>query len=49
MHCTSPGVMAQESAYFASLFRAAIFTINGNRLILADENSTTILSYSKES
>jgi heat shock protein HslJ len=49
MYCTSPGVMQQESTYLTSLSRAAVFTITGDRLILADANSATILSFTKES
>lgn len=49
MHCTRPGMMAQESAYLASLTRAETFTISGERLVLSDGNGTTILSFKKES
>ena len=48
MYCTGPGVMQQESTYLTSLSRAAVFTITGDRLILADANSATILSFTKE-
>ena len=49
MHCTGPGVMQQESAFLESLGKAAAFTITGNRLILADANGTTLLTFVKES
>ena len=49
MYCTSPGVMQQESTYLASLSRASTFTINGDRLSLADAKGTTLLSFAKES
>jgi heat shock protein HslJ len=49
MHCSSPGVMPQESTYLASLSRATTFTITGDRLSLADEEGTTLLSFTRES
>jgi heat shock protein HslJ len=49
MHCTGPGIMQQESTCLESLGKAAAFTITGNRLILADANGTTLLSFVKES
>jgi heat shock protein HslJ len=48
MYCASPGVMQQESNYLVSLNSATTFTINGDRLILADANGTTLLSFTKE-
>ena len=48
MYCTSNGVMQQESAYLASLGRAATFTITGDRLSLADAKGATLLSFTKE-
>jgi heat shock protein HslJ len=49
MYCQGTGIMQQESTYLASLGRTAGFTINGNRLSLADANGTTLLSFTKES
>ena len=49
MYCTGPGVMQQESTYLASLSRASTFTINGDRLSLADAKGTILLSFAKES
>jgi heat shock protein HslJ len=45
MYCTGPGIMQQESSYLASLSRTSTFTINGNRLSLADAKGTTLLSF----
>jgi hypothetical protein len=41
--------MQQETAYLASLSRAAAFTITGDRLSLADASGATILSFTKGS
>jgi heat shock protein HslJ len=48
MYCTIPGVMQQESTYLASLSNATTFTINADRLSLADAKGTTLLSFTKE-
>jgi heat shock protein HslJ len=49
MHCTSPGVMQQESTYLASIRSTTMFTITGDRLSLAGANGTTLLSFTRES
>ena len=45
MACQGEGIMQQESRYLASLNSAAGFTISGNRLTLADEKGTPLLSF----
>jgi heat shock protein HslJ len=47
MYCNSPGVMQQESTYFALLNQTKTFTIKSDRLSLADAKGTTILSFAK--
>ncbi|MFA5267693.1 MAG: META domain-containing protein [Methanoregula sp.] len=47
MYCTAPGVMEQESAYLATLSRAASVTTVNDRLTFADAKGTTILSFTK--
>jgi heat shock protein HslJ len=49
MYCSGPGVMQQESAYLASLSRTATFTINGDRLTLADAKGMPLLSFTRKS
>jgi heat shock protein HslJ len=48
MACQGEDIMQQESTYLASLNSAAGFTISGNRLKLADERGTTLLSFTGE-
>jgi heat shock protein HslJ len=48
MNCPGNGIMLQEGTYLASLRKAAGFTISGNRLILADANGTSLLSFSTQ-
>lgn len=47
MYCSNPGVMQQEATYLTSLSRVTAFTINGERLSLADTGGTTLLSFTK--
>jgi hypothetical protein len=41
--------MLQEGTCLTSLNKAAGFTINGNRMGLADAKDTTLLSFTRES
>jgi len=45
MYCTAPGVMQQEMTYLALLNRTNTFTIEGDRLTLADTNGGPVLSF----
>ena len=47
MHCGTPGVMQQESTYLALVNQVKTFTIEGDRLTLADTKGATILSFAK--
>ena len=47
MYCTPPGVMEQESAYLATLIRAASVTATNDRLSFTDAKGTAILSFTK--
>jgi heat shock protein HslJ len=47
MYCTTPGVMDQESAYLTLLNRAKTFSVEGDRLTVADAKGTIILSFTK--
>jgi heat shock protein HslJ len=47
MFCGTPGVMQQESTYFALLRQATTFTIDGDRLTLSDAKGTPLLMFSK--
>ena len=47
MYCGEPGVMQQESTYLSLLSQARTFAINGDRLTLADEKGSPLLSYVK--
>ncbi len=47
-YCTSPeGVIPQENTYLTNLSQTRTFTIQGNRMSLADANGTTLLSFTK--
>ena len=45
MYCGTPGVMQQESSYLTLLSQVTTFTIEGDRLSLADAKGSTILSF----
>jgi heat shock protein HslJ len=45
MACGAPGVMQQESSYLTLISQAKAFTINGDRLTLADAKGAAMLSY----
>ena len=47
MHCSAPGVMQQESIYLALLGKITTFTIEGERMSVADAKGATLLSYAK--
>jgi heat shock protein HslJ len=47
MFCGTPGVMQQENTYLVHLSQITTFTIQGDRLSLADAKGTTILSFAK--
>ncbi len=47
MYCGEPGVMDQESAYLTLLGQVKTYTIKGDRLTLADEKGSTLLSFAK--
>ena len=47
MACGTPGVMQQESMFLTDFGKAKSFTINGDRLSLADAKGTTLLSFAK--
>jgi heat shock protein HslJ len=47
MACGTTGVMQQESTYLSLLNQAKTFTINGDRLSLADGKGSTLLSFAK--
>ena len=49
MNCPGQGIMLQENTYLTSLGKTATFTISGNRLLLADANGATLLSFTRES
>ena len=49
MNCPGRGIMLQEGTFLTSLGKTASFTINGNRLSLADANGATLLSFTGES
>ena len=45
MACGAPGVMQQESSYLTLISQAKTFTINGDRLTLADAKGAAMLSF----
>jgi heat shock protein HslJ len=47
MNCGTPGVMEQENTYLALLGKVTTFTIEGERMSVADAGSATLLSYTK--
>jgi heat shock protein HslJ len=47
MNCGTPGVMEQENTYLALLGKVTTFTIEGERMSVADAGGATLLSYTK--
>jgi heat shock protein HslJ len=47
MYCTTPGVMDQESAYLTLLNQAKTFSVEGDRLTVADAKGIIILSFTR--
>jgi heat shock protein HslJ len=47
MYCGEPGVMDQESTYLTLLGQAKTVVVEGDRLSIADEKGSTLLSFAK--